>query len=93
MKHLELFKEGFDSTIDEKIKPENWPYVGYDPIQDSVRYTEILKPMIGPADNEIWYTTVDESLAGVIPGFHSGYLIGNEYNNGIGKYTFSGNVT
>ena len=32
MKHIELFKNGFDSTIDEKIKPENWPYVGYSPI-------------------------------------------------------------
>lgn len=31
MKYLELFKNGFDSTIDEKIKPENWPYVGYSP--------------------------------------------------------------
>ena len=31
MKYLELFKNGFDSTIDEKIKPENWPYVEYSP--------------------------------------------------------------
>ena len=31
MKYIELFKNGFDSTIDEKIKPENWPYIGYSP--------------------------------------------------------------
>jgi hypothetical protein len=29
MKYIELFKNGFDSTIDQKIKPENWPYIGY----------------------------------------------------------------
>ena len=32
MKYIELFKNGFDSTITEKIDPENWPYVGYSPI-------------------------------------------------------------
>lgn len=33
MKYIELFKNGFNSTILEKIKPENWPYVGYSPSQ------------------------------------------------------------
>ena len=27
-KYLGLFKNGFDSTIGGKIKPENWPYIG-----------------------------------------------------------------
>ena len=31
MKHLEFFKNGFDSTVQEKIQPENYPYVGYSP--------------------------------------------------------------
>lgn len=31
MKYIELFKNGFDETIVEKIKPENYPYVGYSP--------------------------------------------------------------
>lgn len=30
MKHIELFKSGFDSTINEKVQPENWPYIGRD---------------------------------------------------------------
>lgn len=30
-KYLELFKDGFDETVTEKIKPKNWPYVGYSP--------------------------------------------------------------
>lgn len=30
-KYLELFKDGFDATIAEKTKVENWPYVGYSP--------------------------------------------------------------
>lgn len=41
MKHLELFKQGFDSTITEKVKAANYPYVGYDPVGDEVRYTDL----------------------------------------------------
>ena len=26
--HLEYFDGAFDSTVAEKMKPENWPYVG-----------------------------------------------------------------
>ena len=42
MKYIELFKNGFDSTITEKIKPENGPYVGYSPTE-GLMLTEILK--------------------------------------------------
>lgn len=42
MKYIELFKNGFDSTIIEKIKPENWPYVGYSP-SEGFMFTEILE--------------------------------------------------
>lgn len=41
MKRLELFKQGFDSTITEKVKAANYPYVGYDPVGDEVRYTDL----------------------------------------------------
>jgi hypothetical protein len=27
-KYLELFPNGFDSSIEEKLAPENWPYIG-----------------------------------------------------------------
>lgn len=36
MKYIELFKDGFDETITEKIKPENYPYVGYSPSEGFV---------------------------------------------------------
>jgi hypothetical protein len=39
-KYLELFKDGFDSTIDEKTKVGNGPYVGYSP-SEGVVFTEI----------------------------------------------------
>ncbi len=42
MKYLELFKNGFDSTVSDKIKPENYPYVGYSP-NEGLMLTEILK--------------------------------------------------
>ena len=38
MKYLELFKNGFDSTINDKIKPENQPYIGYSPTE-GLRFT------------------------------------------------------
>ena len=41
MKHLELFKQGFDSTITEKVKAANYPYVGYDEVSGEVAFTEL----------------------------------------------------
>ena len=40
-KYLELFKNGFDETVPEKRKVENWPYVGYSPSEGKVVYTVI----------------------------------------------------
>ena len=54
-KYLELFKDGFDETISEKIKPENWPYVGYSP-SEGVKFTSISRPTC------FVYTTSDGSL-------------------------------
>ena len=42
MKYLELFKNGFDSTLEEKVKYENWPYVGYSP-NEGLRFTIVPK--------------------------------------------------
>jgi hypothetical protein len=56
MKYLELFKNGFDSTIDEKIKPENWPYVGYSP-SEGLRLSMILE------ENQSEYQMVDLGLS------------------------------
>jgi hypothetical protein len=38
-KYLECFINGFDSTITEKVKPENGPYVGYDMVSDEIVFT------------------------------------------------------
>jgi hypothetical protein len=43
MKHLELFNNGFDATLEEKLKPANWPYVGYDVINDTVAWSTIVE--------------------------------------------------
>ena len=43
MKYIELFKDGFDSTLAEKVKPENWPYIGYDVINDTVACSTIVE--------------------------------------------------
>jgi hypothetical protein len=42
-KHLELFSNGFDATLEEKLKPANWPYIGYDLINDTVAWSTIVE--------------------------------------------------
>ena len=44
MKHIELFNNGFDLTINEKIKPENYPYIWLDMVSGEIVYTFIPKP-------------------------------------------------
>ena len=39
MKHIELFKDGFDSTVTDKIRPENWPYIGHDIVTGEIIYS------------------------------------------------------
>lgn len=39
-KYLELFKESFNETINEKCKVENKPYIGYSAGENRVIYTE-----------------------------------------------------
>lgn len=56
-KYLELFKDGFDATIAEKIQVENYPFVGYDEITEELVFTIIPKPRI-QQNNEVWYTTL-----------------------------------
>ena len=47
--YLELFPNGFDETVAEKSKPENWPWVGYSPTE-GVMFTEL--PNVGPTDGD-----------------------------------------
>lgn len=39
MKHMELFTDGFDDTLTEKIQPENYPYVGLDMVSGEMVYS------------------------------------------------------
>jgi hypothetical protein len=38
-KYLELFKNGFDSTLDARRSIENFPFIGHDLITGEVVYT------------------------------------------------------
>lgn len=97
MKHIELFKNGFDSTITEKIKPENWPYVGYDAVSGEIVFTMVPEPVEGPANNEIWYTSIDGNEIPLyeVPelGSLGGGLQESTYENGIGVFKFSNDIT
>ena len=43
MKHIEFFNNGFDKTVQEKIQPENWPYIGYSP-NNGFMFTMVPEP-------------------------------------------------
>ena len=70
MKHIELFKDGFDSTINEKIQPENWPYVAYSKTEgiiytlvheeDGTMYT--IYKIVNKDISNCTYNTVDLGL-------------------------------
>lgn len=65
-RYLELFKGNFDGTVSSKCKIENWPYVGFSAATREVVFSDtewdvVIDPEYtdGPANNEVWYTTVD----------------------------------
>lgn len=92
-KYLELFMNGFDETLAEKIKLENWPFVGHDMVSGEVVYTEVPKPATGPADNEIWYTSRDGNV--VYPNSTDAFgvnIVSNTYENGKGIIKFANSV-
>ena len=83
-KYLELFKGSFDDSINEKTKPENKPYIGYS-LTDGIAYTVVPKPVVGPADNEIWCTVNSELIP--VPG--ALYSFNYSYDESTGKYIIS----
>ena len=92
MKHLELFKQGFDSTLAEKVRPENWPFVGHDVLSGEVVYTAIPTSVEGPADNEIWYTTKTKTMCNFEDMWnHPNEVISHIYDD-KGILTFKDNV-
>jgi hypothetical protein len=45
-KYLELFINGFDETITDKVKVENKPYIGYSLTDGKLAYTVVPKPVV-----------------------------------------------
>lgn len=84
MKHIELFKDGFDSTVQEKIQPENWPYVGHDMVTGEIVYTVI------PEEKPLEYKIVDLGLPSGLKW--SDRNIGAETPQAYGLYFDWGNI-
>lgn len=89
MKHIELFTNGFDSTVNEKIQPENYPYVGYSP-DEGLIFTMILKPQ---PDNEIWYTSQNGDIVYFDDSLCNTTLVSNTYKDGKGIAKFKDPIT
>ena len=98
-KYLELFTDSFDESIQEKTKLENKPYIAYSTKEGRVVYTIVpdKAPVIEyPADNEIWYTTVDDQI--VPTYFYADMSVdnypakNNSYKNGKGILQMPENI-
>ena len=92
-KYLELFRQGFDSTVEEKRKIENWPFVGHDSVTGKVVYTEIPTPVEGPPDNEVWYTSSNGNV--INPSRTDTFganIVSNTYENDKGVIKFNDSV-
>ena len=90
MKYIELVKGQFTAEHEARAKQEE-PYVAYSEEAGGVMYTFIPEPVVGPADNEIWYTTSDGNV--ITPNGFGSNIIGNSYEDGKGVITFDGDVT
>ena len=84
MKYLELIKGQFTADHEARAKQEE-PYVAYSEETDTVMYNFIPEPVVGPADNEIWYTTNDSSI---VPLNEDGYgwIHCKSYNPAVEHY-------
>lgn len=59
-KYLAYYENEWPVNIAELTAVENKPFVGYLK-GEGVQFTVIPAPVVGPDDNEIWYTTVDNT--------------------------------
>ena len=101
MKYLELIKGQFTADHEARAKQQE-PYVAYSEEAGGVMYTFIPAPVVGPADNEIWYTTVDGEFIEwtdpycVIPGVDDEIInlrnsVTHKYENNTIISTFASN--
>ena len=99
-KYLAYYENEWPANIAELTAVENKPFVGY--LKDKeVMFTVIPEPVAeGPADNEIWYTTVDGSIIETTAPIDSEWgmmfgtkMVSNTYENGIGIMKFEDDLT
>ena len=89
-KYLELFRNGFDETISDKVKWQNRPYVGYSPLAHSVEFTVVPK--------KITYTSIDGNVLQYpedadLNSLFGATFIDNIYDNEKGAMLFENDPT
>ena len=79
-KYLELFPNGFDSSIEEKLAPENWPYIGLSLVDQKAAFTTLTlnnesgdTPGAGPSlqDNQIRFSYKRTTIGDLMPDLWS----------------------
>ena len=97
-KYLAFYENEWPANIAELTAVENKPFVGYLK-GEGVQFTVVPKPATGPADNEIWYTTVDGSIIETTAPIDSEWammfgtpMVSHTYKNGRGVMVFENYV-
>lgn len=94
-KYLAYYENEWPANIAELTALENKPFVGY--LKDQgVQFTVVPAPVKVPADNEIWYTTVDNTVLNPqisVDDTFGANIVSNTYENGKGVIVFDNNVT
>ena len=93
-KHLAYYENEWPANIAELTAVENKPFVGYLKGTKDVKYTIIPAPVTGPADNEIWYTSINGTVVSLKDTSVFGVnFVSNTYEDGKGIITFDGDIT
>lgn len=94
MKYLELIKGQFTAEHEARAKQEE-PYVAYSEEAGGVMYNFIPEPVVGPADNEIWFTGdySDGDLSMFVSGEVKSMIVGDSCEDGKGVLTFKNSIT
>lgn len=91
-KYLACYETEWPANIAELTAIENWPFVGYLKGKE-VKYTIVSAPAEGPANNEIWYTSVGDAITPYDTNAFGANIVNNTYKDGKGVITFDSDVT
>jgi hypothetical protein len=95
MKYIELVKGLFTADHDARAKQAD-PYVAYSKEDNRLMLNFIPESIVGPANNEIWYTTTTGEVTSANAPLNTVFgleVVSHTYENGKGILVMSSDIT